>query len=183
MSGKRGLSPIVVTTFCKYSKICTYGSMIVLIPIIAWAIWEDYTRYYEPHVRFFHNVKLKVAGAAKSPPTIIIYKDTNKVFFVECTPQMAPICQDKKYWEHPHSVKDVSVIETRPRSGYAKSITIENKDGSVTEINDTGAESWHLHSAHAPWRAVHFLAFVFILSVTMLIVCHHFNGKMPQNGD
>lgn len=169
----------LLTTFCNYSKISTFGSLIVLIPFLVWAIWEDSVRYSEPYVRSFHDVKLKVSGAAKAPPTIIIYKDTNKVFFADCTPQMALLCQDKKYWEKFHSVKNISTIETRSKFGIIKSISIDAEDGLIIEINDPNADASHIESVRTPWRAVYILSFVFLISAALLIACQQLKCKTP----
>lgn len=170
----------LLTTFCNYSKISTFGSLIVLIPFLIWAIWDDKVKYSEPSVKSFHDVKLIVSGAAKSPPTIIIYEGANKVFFADCTPQMASLCHDRKYWGKVHSVNNMLAIETRSKFGIIKSISIDAGDGLIVEINDPDADILHIESARTSWRAVYILSFVFLISLILLTVCRQLMCKTPQ---
>ncbi|WP_154716606.1 hypothetical protein [Sterolibacterium denitrificans] len=152
----------------ELSQICTIGSLVVLIPFLAYGIWSDSIRYPEPIPKIFHDVKFRVSGAARSPATIIVADSEGKMFFSDCNGLGTLVCSDEKYWKMWHSAKQIEAIEVGPRRGIIKSILMDTS--RTISIDNTKVKAWLTDSNRTLWQGIYGLSIVFCLSITFLCI-------------
>lgn len=170
MSEKRPL----VAVIHHYSKLLSIGIPIVLIPFLAWAIWEDQVRHSEPVERSFYDVNMRVSIGPKSPPAIIIYDGSKRLFTSGCVTSLTPICNENIYVQ---SVPKIGVIETKDGRGIIKSISM-NVDGNPSfEVGDSELTAWITKEGRRPWRAVYGVSIAFLLSIVALFSCRHIESQ------
>lgn len=162
----------------ELSQICTIGSLVVLIPFLAYGIWSDSIRYPEPIPKVFYDVKFRVSGAARSPATIIVADSEGKVFFSDCNGLETLVCSDKKYWKIWHSAKQIEAIEVEPRRGIIKFILMDTS--RTMSIDNTKVKAWLTDSKHTPWQGIYGLLIACYLSIIFLGISYYLRSALSE---
>lgn len=162
------------------SKVGIIGSLVVLVPFLAYTIWSESVFYSEPIPRVFDDVKFRVSGSAKSPPTIILYKGGKNIFFSECNGLKEAICNRDEYWSAWHVAQQATAIESSPKHGVIKRIVIDADGGKVIEAIDSDTDSKIGRFGTDLWRGVYGIVFVFVLSALLFLIARTLKNRYFQ---
>lgn len=162
----------------EISKICSIGSFTVLIPFLAYGIWSGAARYSEPIFRVFHEVKFRVSGSAKSPPTIVVSGSEGKVFFSDCNGLKKLVCDDEKYWKAWHTARQIEVIEIASKRGIIKSISMDT--GITMSIDNAEIKAWLAGGERTQWQGIYGLSIVFFLSTAFLAIFRYLQSTISE---
>jgi len=151
------------------SKYASITSLLVLTPFLLFDHMSIRQLYSEPKEKYFEEVTFQVHGAARSPATIIVMREGNRVFFSPCDGLSESICSHTRYWEKPTQARNIYVTEIRPKNGIIRKIQIVDKNNNVIQVNNLVADNYIRAYPKNSIDANEFLLAIFGLSTAIFI--------------